>query len=351
VLVLHLVVIHDPAELMFDEAHYVKEARSILAGEGLIDTIHPSLGKLFIAGGIWIFGDGPFGWRIFPVLFGVASIVLFYFICRRLTTRRYVPLLATYVFAFENLSFVQSGIAMLDVFSLTFMLSSFLLYLQNRHMAAGVFLALSASAKIPGAFAVLVILAHFLLTRRREYMDAVKFLVSTVVAFLALMTLFDFLATDELLLPWDRLRSMSSVSFGMTVGTVTHGAITPPWEWIIKPQYVDYWYNPSYVAAVSWNLWGVIIPLMGYAVWRLRQQGLLLFSVLWFAGTYLVWIPIELITDRITFFFYFYPTVGALCLVAAFCLNQLWRWRTGRLLAIVWLVSHLVLFLVMGPLT
>jgi len=42
---------------MFDEQHYVPDARSILAGNGTQRLEHPPLAKLFIAAGIAIFGD------------------------------------------------------------------------------------------------------------------------------------------------------------------------------------------------------------------------------------------------------------------------------------------------------
>ena len=349
---LHLVVIGQPAELMFDEVHYVKEARSILAGGGLLHPEHPSLGKLFICAGIRLFGDNPFGWRIFSVLFGVASILLFYLLCRRLAPKGAIPLLATFAFSFENLNFVQSSIAMLDVYSLTFMLASFWLYLRRNYLAAGLLLALSASAKLPGAFGALVIGAHFLLSRGKSegYSGGIKFLLSAPLSFLALMPLFDLLATGQLLPPWERVRSMLSTSLSLTLETTTHGAISRPWEWIVIPRWVTYWCHPRYLAAISWNLWVFIIPLMGYMSYRLRRDNLCLFSLLWFAGTYLIWIPLELITHRIMFLFYFYPTIGALCLAAGLCLGGLWKLRWGRPLAVVWMLSHLAAFLLLGPL-
>ena len=66
---------------------------------------HPPLGKLIIVAGIEIFGDNPWGWRFFPILFGTASIVLFYFLCRRLDMSRNASNIATFLLAFENMTF------------------------------------------------------------------------------------------------------------------------------------------------------------------------------------------------------------------------------------------------------
>lgn len=286
------------------------------------------------------------------MLFGVASVWLFYLLCRRLAPEGVVPLLATFVFGFENLNFVQSSIAMLDVYSLTFMLGSFWLYLRRDYLAAGLLLALSASAKLPGAFGALVIGVHFLLKRSGSegYQGGVKFALSALLSFLTLMPLFDFLAVRELLLPWERLRYMLSTSLSLTLGTTTHGALSRPWEWVIFPRCVTYWFYPRYLAAISWNLWVFIIPLLAYMLYEVRRQEPCLFSLLWFAGTYLVWIPIELLTSRIMFLFYFYPTIGAISLAAGFSLRKLWDVPGGKFLAVPWTLSHLVVFLLLGPL-
>ena len=78
VLVMHFSIITQPAEPIFDEQHYVTDARSILQGHGTLHPEHPPLGKLLIAFGIVIFGDNPFGWRFFSSVFGTIGIVVFY---------------------------------------------------------------------------------------------------------------------------------------------------------------------------------------------------------------------------------------------------------------------------------
>ena len=125
VLALHLAAILRPDAPVFDEQYYVPDARSILQGDGSERIEHPPLGKLIITSGVALFGDNPFGWRIMSVLFGLACIVFFYLICRSLRLSQRASFLATFILALENLSFVQAGIAMLDVFSLSLMLAAF----------------------------------------------------------------------------------------------------------------------------------------------------------------------------------------------------------------------------------
>ena len=151
VLVLHLAAILRPDAPVFDEQYYVPDARSILQGTGSERIEHPPLGKLVITGGITLFGDNPFGWRIMSVLFGLACIVFFYLICRKLTLSKRASFLATFILALENLSFVQAGVAMLDVFSLAFMLLAFWLYLRKQNALAGVSVGLATLVKLTGA--------------------------------------------------------------------------------------------------------------------------------------------------------------------------------------------------------
>ena len=74
--------------LIFDEAYYVNAARVIDGihpppGVSYADAPlhkdpnaeHPQLAKLIIAGGIKVFGDNPWGWRLGSVLFGMIALI------------------------------------------------------------------------------------------------------------------------------------------------------------------------------------------------------------------------------------------------------------------------------------
>jgi len=364
VLILHLVIIDQVESQILDEQHYLPEARAIISGDELDNPEHPPLGKLFLALGIEVFGDNTVGWRIFPILFGVADILLFYLICRRLTDKKWLSVLATFLFAFENMCFVMSSVAMLDIFSFTFMLAAFLLYLQNRYIPSGIALALSALAKLTGAFAGGIILLHWFVTvfliRRERNLDGVKFLIASLVVFFALMPLLDYIAMREWHYPWDRIDFMLSTSATLKFSNVDHPAISYPWEWVLssRPQWL--WYKPTYAASPNWTIWAMIIPSMVYALYgTIRRNSALTFAFIWFTGTYLVWIPIVLITDRIMFKFYFYPAVGAICLALGIGLYQIlslslkvencWGRLTIWLLVAAGLIGHMVTFFLMSP--
>ena len=85
---MHFSIIRIPDKPVFDEVHYVTDARGIISGHETIRGEHPSLGKLFVIAGMLIFGDNALGWRFFSVILGAISIVLFYLICRNLSLSR-----------------------------------------------------------------------------------------------------------------------------------------------------------------------------------------------------------------------------------------------------------------------
>ena len=97
-LTMHFVVITQPNDLVYDEQYYVTDARHILNGEGSDRIEHPPLGRLIIAGSMFLSGDNPFGWRFLGVLSGAACIVIFYLICRKLGLSKKVSFTATVLF-------------------------------------------------------------------------------------------------------------------------------------------------------------------------------------------------------------------------------------------------------------
>lgn len=99
ILALHFSVIKIPDKTVFDEVHYITDARGVISGSETVRGEHPPLGKLFVIAGMLIFGDNPLGWRFFSVILGTISIVLFYLICRNLSMSKRASFLATFLLA------------------------------------------------------------------------------------------------------------------------------------------------------------------------------------------------------------------------------------------------------------
>ena len=325
---------------------------------GTTATSHAALQK------IYVFIDNPWGWRVFPILFGTATIVLFYFLCRKLKMSPVASNIATFLLAFENLTFMMNSVAMLDVYFLTFMVAAFLLYVCRRYINSGIAIGLSALAKLNGAMAFPVVFVHWVFTREKRSRWFGLTILFSILAFVELMILAEFAISHGMtssLNPFLRIKDMLSLSGSLTFATVDHPFRSYPWEWLITYRPMPFWYMPHYTAAISFTIWALIIPTFAYLVYRaVKKDEAGLFALAWFFGTFLVWIPITLITDRVSYIYYFYPTVGAVCIGVALGLSQLLdifrnrprgklKW-TALSIVIFILFLHLVSFLILSPL-
>ena len=351
-----------PEQTIFDEAHYIENSRSILNGEGDMRGEHPPLGKVLILAGIKIFGDNPFGWRFFPILMGVAGIVFFYLTCRRLNMGKWAAYLATFFLAFENLTFTLSSVAMLDVFMLPLMMAAFWLYLRHNYLLAGLLVALTALVKITGVLILPAILLHWMIFRRDGDWKFLGLLIVAAVSFVALLSGLEYFTVGQLTNPITRISSMLGGMSALTFETAAHPYMSRPWWWILKVDIMPFAYVPHYVATVGLTLWGLIIPALIYMIYRsCKGNEASRFALLWFFGTYILWIPLSLLTDRVSFVYYFYPSIGAICIGMGLAFNRLgeiWQYgnnKTGRWtslgIVIAFMVLTIAVFLGLSPFT
>jgi len=121
-LIVFLLGLDNSVQLIFDENHYVPAARAILSGLSDPNPEHPPLGKLLIAGGIFLFGDNPWGWRIPSAVAGALSLTAVYKIALRFWPSPKQSLWITFLALCTGGIYVQSRIAMLDTFATAFLL-------------------------------------------------------------------------------------------------------------------------------------------------------------------------------------------------------------------------------------
>ncbi|MGH7813517.1 MAG: phospholipid carrier-dependent glycosyltransferase [Candidatus Binataceae bacterium] len=103
-----------PAEIVFDEVHFVGQARKYIHGEYFLDP-HPPLAKLVIAAGIWLFGDHPWAWRVGNATVGTALVGITYLLGRRISGSRLGATLAAGIILFDGMFLVYSRIAVIDI--------------------------------------------------------------------------------------------------------------------------------------------------------------------------------------------------------------------------------------------
>ena len=198
------------------------------------------------------------------------------------------------------------------------------------------------------------------MTRRAGALRFVVLMLSIYASFFLLMPLFDFAVSRQFLNPISQTNILLSLSGSLTFDNVTHVSASRPWEWILRPEMMYYWYEPHYIGAISFTIWALIIPAVLYMAFRAAKGSTAgIFGISWFTCTYLSWIPMSLITDRVSFIYYFYPTMGAVCIGLGLGLSQLfgiWRKNKGgklrwvaMLTAFTYLLLHVGVFVVLSP--
>ena len=127
---------------MFDEVYYSCDAQNLLhhgVERAVVDqmtcvpkvpaegafVVHPPLGKWMIALGEQVMGVNTWGWRVAAALFGTLTVLLVVRIGRRMTGSTLLGGLAGLLLALDGLHFVQSRIAMVDVFLCFWVVAAF----------------------------------------------------------------------------------------------------------------------------------------------------------------------------------------------------------------------------------
>ena len=331
---MHFATIMQPSTHSLDETYYVPAANSILHGDSLGRIEHPPLGQSIIAAGIWIWGDNPLGWRLFSVIFGAISLALFYLMCREIKLSKYITFFATTLLAVDNLSFIQQTVAMLDVYCLAFMFASVWFYLKKKTIWSGVFIGLAVLSKLTGVFALLFILLHWLITNRKDIKQQIISAGTSALAFLGGLLIIDTAILHKFQNPIERINYMFSYTLHLTFGYYDPSYMRPsrPWEWLFHLNGSEFnefsavnrqFYN-LYLMIINPAIWALIVPSILFVVYlSIKQNKPALFALCWFSATYLIWIPISLITNRLTYDYYFYPAVGAVCIGIALLFSRI----------------------------
>jgi len=100
---------------------------------------------------------------------------------------------------------------------------------------------------------------------------------------------------------------------------------------------MPYWYGPHFIGLVSFSVWALTVPTIIYlTVKAIKKDSAALFGLAMFAGTYLPWIPMSLVTNRVSFIFYFLPTVPSICFGLGMGMDQLISyWQKKRTIKVI----------------
>lgn len=343
-LVFRLWNLGSPKGFVFDEVYYAQNANSLLHHGVELDPktgaaqfiVHPPVGKWMIAIGIKIFGYHEFGWRISAALVGTASIVMIFYIAKRLFNNYFLSLSAGILMSADGLHLVMSRTALLDIFLMFFTLLAFLFLLRGQHYLAGISLGLASATKWSGLY---YLIAYLGFTLYVDYRNKRALELEHPVKDLLHQNLFKRI-TQYLIIPiivycvswigwffnrtgYDRnwANSHSSGFFNFipapirslwqyhseiwtfhTTLTASHPYAANPWSWLIMGRPTSFYYQApkgcgapacaqEILALGTPFLWwsGVIAIAITFGYWIARrewQSGLLLLSL---AAGYLPW--------------------------------------------------------------
>ena len=351
-----LVGLTTPDKFYFDEVHYVPAARQMLEPvmpTPMLNPMHPPLAKQLIALSILTFGDVPLGWRYPAALFGALAIVAMYF-CGLALFRAQGPAVASALLAFFNqMLFVQSRIAMLDIFALAFGLFGIAAFMhgfrqprpQRWFAAAGLACGLSSACKWSGLFTlatciVIVALIRLMQNWRTQFADGnagdwyrpelwpdFKLLhfvlcfvvIPAVVYFATFVPVFGW-SVPDILEAQQRIFSDNATS---AIAGHTYMSSWPSWPFLVRPV----WYlfdkvGDDRIEAVvllgnPLILWPALLALaITLRDWIVTRRADVFLILAFYVGPYLAWAAQP---RQLAFLYYYLPsaTIASLALVYA----------------------------------
>jgi dolichyl-phosphate-mannose-protein mannosyltransferase len=133
-----------PKACVFDEVYYTHDAWSLyhhgvelnVTNDGPGYIVHPPLGKWMIALGEWIVRDpnftSTFGWRFMSAIVGTLAVLIVARTARRMTRSNLLGCVAGLIFSLDGLEYVQSRVAMLDIFLMFWVVVAFACLILDR---------------------------------------------------------------------------------------------------------------------------------------------------------------------------------------------------------------------------
>jgi dolichyl-phosphate-mannose--protein O-mannosyl transferase len=362
-----------PDKFVFDEVHYVPAARQMLEPvlpSPMLNPMHPPLAKQLIALSIRTFGDGPLGWRYPGVLFGSLAVVAIY-LCGLALFGAQSPAVATALLAFFNqMLFVQSRIAMLDIFALAFGLFGIAAFMHGFRKPrprvpfalAGLAFGLAVACKWSGLFPLAVCIAIVAAIRlmqgwgtqfadgnaddwyrpelwpdfRYTHFAVCFLLIPALVYFATFIPLYGLSFPDIL----EAQRRIFGDNTTTAIAGHTYMSAWPSWPFLVRPV----WYlfdkiDDDRISAVVFlgnpvMLWQAL-PALGVCLrdWIVARRADAFLILSFYFGTYLAW---ALLPRTLGFLYYYLPsaTLASLALVYVARRGNSPRWLLWLLVAV-----------------
>lgn len=373
-----------PGEMVFDEVYFPKMAHQYLTGENFFD-IHPPLGKLIIALGELVFGNTTIGWRVMPLLAGLAMLPVGYWATYQIFQDRRAGLILALLLAIDGLFIVYSRTGLMDGFMILFGLASlgFCWQFRRRRLSGevawgsliltGLFAGLALAVKWIGAGFLPVVAVTVFATlywnknRAFEFADFLVFLGSFIVLPVALYTL-PFLAnwqTDF----WHQFFEWHRQSWQYNVNLeATHPYASKWWSWpfLIRPIWFYYkadlgkiigvdaignpivWWGSTLAVVYS----GLVLIYVALVNRKKASEVIdrsflvpMLFTVAGWATFYLPWVKI----GRVLFLYHYFASYLFALILTAFWLSQAMATKRGQMVVAALLLIAIIVGLLFAP--
>ncbi|GEM_PF-1095533 len=394
-----------PPKMYFDEVYYAKAGQEYLSHKEDSNWVHPPLAKLIITQGIAFsrcmqsilvkFGMAKsvqyaLEWRFAGLVTGLLMIPLVYFFALRLFKKRYTAAVSAFLLSIELLHFVESRIAMIDIFLAFFMLAgAFAAYCyiesENKYgpwlFLTVIIFGLAAACKWSGVFGALAcyFCMIFLKTteeereKLQELEEGKESSVPVAVFRQCLVRYPRALTMGALFFIFGlSMQVLSYIPFFVNGGKLdnllsyyprtlhfhykekwSHPYLSQMWMWPLMIRPIWYLFDEAYgkvygIVAMGSPLfwWGFIILLIELivvaAVERKKEQIFLLFG---YFSPFIFWI----ISNKGGFFYYMTPCVAWMALITAYGLER-WRdTRSGMVMGWIYLTALFIFFVCFFP--
>lgn len=336
--------------VVFDEHYYVHDARVILGGglqgspsepwrpASLRSVAHPDLGKLAIAAGIRILGDGPWGWRVPSALAGTALVALVFPLARRMGLAADWSLAALVLAATDPMLIIESRLGVLDIFVALGTAAAVYLalgYVQSGFkpvwiLVCGVAVGAAAACKWSGLLALLavfIVVVPVLVRRSHPRLVWPVFLtgVTAVPMLVYAASSAAYFAAGHGVSDWLRLQ-WHMAGFGWRVhGDVSFASAPMTWPLDVHPIWYKWAATSDGIVGLLavgnpllwWSASAACVALAVMAV--MRRDWRLGLAPAMVAALYLPW----LLTTRETYIYYMAPVVPFMAVVLATALARI----------------------------
>ena len=323
-----------PKTYVFDEVYHGFTAKEYLKGnreawewwtnppEGVaFEWTHPPLAKEIMTVSMFILKtQDSWAYRLPGVLLGALSIYLVYLLALKLLKNRNMALISAFAFSIDGLNFVQSRIAMNDIYYLSFVLLSLLLFLNKKFILSAIFLGLAISSKWAAIYIYLMFIPLLLLQRKVLhvlYLIAIPiiiYLISYIPFFLQGHSVNQFMELQAQM--WWYHTNLKAA----------HDYASAFWSWPLNLYpvwyFIDYFENSTANIFASGNpalFWVGTVSVILTVYEAIKKKSLALLTII--AGFLIFWLPWA-ISPRIMFLYHFSPSVPFMCLCLGYQLGQ-----------------------------